>query len=664
MKFRENPNLEAALRDAADTVRLLRSLGAEDMAANLESLVKSVTSERFVIGVIGATKRGKSTLVNGLLGRGTDECAPIGRKPATSVISIFGHGPGAECRVCFKGGDHKAISESEIRLYATEEHNPGNRKSVRSIECVAPFEGLEPGVFLVDTPGAGNALEEMHNEILLGFLPNADAVVFLVTAEEPLTESELNLLRAVRAKDIKKVFFAINMVDRVDSGDLDADALAQGIEHNRKALASLESRDGVHSFATPKFYTISAKRFHEKQRDAGTEELAGDIRASIRQERVAILSQKLRERTRSVLEECERDLGEDLREATASEADLRLEIESLKKARKELERGRLGRETEFRREWSAAFSTLADSLASIRQKLHSEYAQKIEATSGFKLAGLTSTIHADVTASFSELMAMPMEECESSINQAQKKLHEHAFSIIIQTSTQLHSVTRVSSVVKASMEAGLSTLPSLLTGTVTASLPGWVGAMISSAAPVVTTFTGAAWLPWNWAAAASAVATGSASAVVHGTAAVVGTTLAVVATPLSILAFGVSVYRLVDTWRSQQDKKQNQLVVSVRELIDEAYKQVQEQLKVYRDQDGKLLDDYQVSIVTELARIEDHLEGAVASKPDESTIRALEQKHRLLTDHRARLLEGPAAEKGGSDSPQQRAIVDSLLSNS
>lgn len=642
-----------------DTTEVLEQAGLHEYASALKEAFQAVQAERFVIGVVGATNRGKSTLVNGLLGRRTDECAPIGRKPATSVISIFGHGLSAECRVCFRGGDHKAISENEIRIYATEEHNPGNRKGVRSIECVAPFEGLEPGVFLVDTPGAGNALEEMHNEILLGFLPNADAVVFLVTAEDPLKEgeSELNLLRAVRAKDIKKVFFAVNMVDRVDSGDLDADALAQGIEHNRKALASLESQDGTHSFAETKVYTISAKRFHETQRDTGTEELAGDIRASIRQERVAILSQKLRARTRSVLEECERDLGEDLRDATTSEADLRLEIEALKKARKELERGRFGRESEFRKEWSEAFSVLAENLSSTRQRLLSEYAQKIEDISPLKLGGLTSTIHADVAASFSELLAKHIGECEARINQAQKRLHDQTFSVAVQVSPQLHSAPRISSRVKSSMEAGIASLPSLVTGVVAASLPGVVGGMILSTAPTVATIVW--WNPVTWAAAAG---TGLVNTAVHGTAAAVGTTLAVIATPVSMLAFGISTYRLIEAWRAQQDKNKNGLIVSVRELIDEGYHQIQRQLEIYRTQDMKLLTDFQSSIETELARIEAHLEIVLARKPDVGTLRALEQKHRLLTDHRARLLKDSSVEKSKSGNPPQRAIIDSLVS--
>ena len=656
MKFRDHPELDAALREARDAVQILRQAGREDLVSSVEQTVQSIESERFVIGVVGATKRGKSTLVNGLLRRHTDDCAPIGRKPATSVISIFGHGPVAVCRVCFKEGGQQVISENEIRLYATEESNKGNIKQVRSIECVAPFEGLEPGVFLVDTPGAGNALEEMHNEILLGFLPNADAVVFLVTAEEPLTESELNLLRAVCSKDINKIFFAVNMVDRVDSGDLDADDLAQGINHNRAALASLETRSGDKPYAAAKFYTISAKRFHETRKDSGTEELTRDIHSNIRHERLAIITQKLQKRVQSALEECESRVGEELHDAKTSDADLRSEIAALKKARKEIDRGRLGREGEFRKEWSLAFSSLNVNLTAIRRRLHSEYAQKIEKTSALKLGSLASTIHADVAASFGELLTNHIEECEDKIIQAQQKLHDQVFQTTIQVSPQLHGSTPALSKAKASLEAGIASLPSLVTGTVVANLPAWIGSMILSAAPTVAT---AVWYnPLTWAAAAG---TGATNATVHLVGATVGTSLAVVATPLSVLAFGVSAYRFIDTWRSQQDKTKNELTVSVRQLIDDAHRQAGEQLEVYRNGDVQLLRDYQQTIDSELARLEDSLDRAMERKPDESVVRRLEDTHRMLTEHRAKLLQSAPSDGDKPASHESGSIADTIL---
>jgi len=658
MKFRDHSELKTAIRDAGEAVHILRQAGRQDLADSLEQTVQSIQGERFVIGVIGATKRGKSTLVNGLLGRRTDHCAPIGKKPATSVISIFGHGPAAECRVCFKGGGYQVISESEIRLYATEDHNKGNIKHVRSIEYIAPFEGLEPGVFLVDTPGAGNALEEMHNEILLGFLPNADAVVFMVTTEEPLTESELNLLRSARAKDIKKIFFAINMVDRVDSGDLDVDALAQGINHNRAALAALECRSGGRPYGAAKFYTISAKRFHETQQDPGTEELAMDIHTSIRDERLTIVTQKLHERIWSALEECDLRLVEELHDAKANHDDIRNEIDAIKKARKELERGRLGRETEFRREWAAAFSSLTDNLAAIRQQLHSEYAHKIETTSALRLSSLASTIHADVAASFGELLISHIKECEDKITKAQRSLHDQVYKTTVQFSPQLHCSAPALSRAKASLEAGIASLPSLVTGTVVANLPGWIGGMVLSAAPTVAT---AVWYnPLTWAAAAG---TGAANAAVHVVGATVGTTLAVVATPLSIIAFGVSAYRFVETWRSHQDKTKNDLSVSVRQLIDETNRQALEQLMVYRNGDVKLLDDYQRIIDAELARLECSLDRVLESKPDEGTIRLLEDNYRLLTAQRARLLQNGTNDSDKINTQGSRPIVDTMLRN-
>jgi hypothetical protein len=292
--------------------------------------------------------------------------------------------------------------------------------------------------------------------------------------------------------------------------------------------------------------------------------------------------------------------------------------------------------------------------------LHSEYAQKIEVTPGFKLAGLASTIHADVAASFSELLAKHIGECETRINQAKKRLHDQTFSVAVQVSPQLHSTPRISSRVKASIEAGIASLPSLVTGAVIANLPGTITGMILSTAPTVVASVW--WNPLTWAAAAG---TGAANAAVNMMGGAVGGALTVIATPLSALAFGFSAYRLIATWRALQDKNKNQLAVSVRELVDEAYLQVQRQLEVYRNQDVKLLEDYQVSIVTELARIEDHLEGALARKPDESAIHSLKQKHRLLSDRRVSLLEGSSAEKDSNGSPQQQhAIVDSLVSKS
>jgi predicted GTPase len=650
MKIKDDPQLRRAVQNARTAIRLFRSVGQVDLAKPLETLVETVEAERFVVGVIGATKRGKSTLINGLLGRGNDDCAPIARAPATNVISVFGRQEQPTCRVCFIDREQReTITESEIRLFATEQHNPGNSKKVRSIEVVAPFPGLEENVFLVDTPGAANALERMHGEVLLGFLPNADAVIFLVTAEDPLNESELELLRAVRSADVKKLFFAINMVDRVESGDLEADALAVGIQHNRAALASL-------GFHASKFYRISAKRYYEERRDPGTEELLADVRASIATERISIVVDRLTERTRTALEASEQGLSVAIEEATADVTVIEAELGSLRIGKRELERGRHGREAEFRRAWAQAFQKLESDLTAIRHQLLNEYSEKIESTPALRASPLLNTIHADVAISFQELFTVKVQECEASIEQARRRLHHDVCGIAINSGAHLQRTAGPISTAKDALEAGLAGLPALITGTVTANLPGFLATMILGSAPTVATAIW--WNPLTWAQVAL---TAGPNLAVTGIGAAVGTTLSVIATPLSILAFGYSGFRVFDSWRAQKIKQKNELAVSVRNQIEDAYKQIRDQVATYRCADIDLLATYQRAIDSEIVSLEDRLAHLLNHRPDDATIQQMRERHRLVASQKSvLLLESEPGKQATAGSPE--SLTETFIS--
>ena len=155
MQIAKKPVMEKTIRLAEEVCRTLHASGKQELSDQLSTLIEAAKAERFVIGVVGSAKRGKSTLINGLLDRADDVLAPIGKFPVTIAVSIFGHSTTPSVRVYFRDdvkGAGKEISESEIRLYACDEYNPNNEKNVRSIEAVGPFPGLEPGVYVVDTP--------------------------------------------------------------------------------------------------------------------------------------------------------------------------------------------------------------------------------------------------------------------------------------------------------------------------------------------------------------------------------------------------------------------------------------------------------------------------------------------------------------------------------
>lgn len=628
---------------------MLRDAGREDLAKSLEDAAESVRQERFVIGVMGAAKRGKSTLINGLLGRNNDDCAPIAMAPTTNAISIFGHEATPKTTVRFHNRPEQPemITESEIRFYATEKHNPKNKKGVRSIEVLAPFDGLEKGVFLVDTPGAGNALEQMHTDVLLSFLPNADAVIFLVTGEKPITDPEKVLLSTIRKNQIGKLFFAVNMVDRIDSGDITADGFAQGIQHNRQVLDSI----GLH----PKLYRISAKNYFETRHDAGTEELLHDIRETVGKERLVIQARRLRDRTSAAVEACGQALDREWQEATAGKEQWGLDLDGLRNAKTQLERGRSAREEEFRRTWSWAFSQLEDDLTNIRRQMKKDYAELIETTPALKIAALCTSLYADVVTRFGELLEPKMQDCEDAILRAQKKLSSDVQATTLRAAPQLERIATPLSLAQGAMEIALAGLPAIATATLAAGLPGWIGAMIIASAPTVAVAT---LNPLTWL---TALGSGAAATIVTTAGATFTAALTVAAAPVAFIAFGLAGYRISQAWKQQQNKNKNTLADSVREQIEEAYEQVLLQLRKCKERDSSILNSFNRELEREINSIEERLDGLIRKQPSERDILLLEERLRNFTAQAPLLLSAPASVVAPKDDTGGSALVDSLL---
>jgi hypothetical protein len=93
----------------------------------------------------------------------------------------------------------------------TESHNSKNHLGVARVEVEHPSPLLQKGVVLIDTPGIGSTLQ--HNtEATLNFLPQCDAALFLVSADPPITQVEIEFLKAVRDKVVRTLFL-MNKID-------------------------------------------------------------------------------------------------------------------------------------------------------------------------------------------------------------------------------------------------------------------------------------------------------------------------------------------------------------------------------------------------------------------------------------------------------------------
>jgi len=143
------------------------------------------------VAVLGQFKAGKSSFVNSLIGR---DVLPVGVIPVTTVITRLQFGERERAVISFYDGTAKEIPVSALDEYTSEAKNPSNQKSVETVDIELPGLADYAGLRLVDTPGLGSVFKA-HMEVSANWLPEAGAAVLAVSADRPLSENDLQLIR-------------------------------------------------------------------------------------------------------------------------------------------------------------------------------------------------------------------------------------------------------------------------------------------------------------------------------------------------------------------------------------------------------------------------------------------------------------------------------------
>ena len=400
----------------ADELATLMESRDNEVAAAVRKSAESYREHRFVLTVLGKAKRGKSTLINALLGRRDDELAPVDQLPASNVLCRFVRGDTLTARVFFRPVSpgakavHQSIAPRQIREFVTEEGNPENRRQVECVEVVGPFDDFDQDLTLVDTPGTGS-IHTYHDEIVRTVIPQSDAVLFLVTARMPLDQDELELLKQLRNADIKKIVFVINRVDQSTSEELE-----QAESHNR----SLLQQAGI---VVDQIHRISAKKaFDGSVTDSGLSTLVDEIRQLLREGKAATLAERLVSRVHLQVNPV----------LTGMEAEMALlgqSAESLERTREELVRQRskvsLQREHAERRfelAWQRALDQMALDVKNARGAVEQRLLQQINAVSVTGIGKLAKEFPSRLVAEVEEAVRPHAEQMELALQDACREL--------------------------------------------------------------------------------------------------------------------------------------------------------------------------------------------------------------------------------------------------
>src|SRR5258706_489262 len=154
---------------------------ARDVLTTLQNAILQL-DELFLLVVVGEFNAGKSALMNALLGAGQERVLAEGVTPTTSRVTLVKWGPEISEQVVDEG-------------YAIYTHPMALLRELN----------------IVDTPGT-NAVIRQHERLTEEFVPRSDLVLFVTSADRPMTESERQFLERIRAWG-KKVIVAINKAD-------------------------------------------------------------------------------------------------------------------------------------------------------------------------------------------------------------------------------------------------------------------------------------------------------------------------------------------------------------------------------------------------------------------------------------------------------------------
>lgn len=205
----------------SDNKELSSILGHEftDSLNDWKALIEKRSSEPFTLVILGDFKRGKSTIINALLGK---EIAPSNVSPETYTINEISYGEERRVDAVLENGQRMPLELTDItrdRLEVLMKMFPAKVEYL-DIKDNAP---ILKEIRIVDTPGLSD-LDDLDRQVT-EYLVNADAIMYAASSLLPFSETEQIYLAAhVQPRRFGMLYVLVNMIDALNS-QTDADKI-------------------------------------------------------------------------------------------------------------------------------------------------------------------------------------------------------------------------------------------------------------------------------------------------------------------------------------------------------------------------------------------------------------------------------------------------------
>lgn len=217
-------NLEDHRRLTHESLHLLRSLrkhsdglALPEVSTRLAEVIGRVEGDVFRIAVVGEFKRGKSTLINALLGQ---EILPADVLPCSATLNRVTYGLQPRVELVFRPDASGVRRKEEIAADKLAEYvtklTPDSEKRASDIEeaiVYHPVRFCRDKADIIDTPGLND--DQAMTQVTMGVLPQVDAALFVILAQSPFSGYEGDFLNKLLTEDLGRVIFVVNRIDEI-----------------------------------------------------------------------------------------------------------------------------------------------------------------------------------------------------------------------------------------------------------------------------------------------------------------------------------------------------------------------------------------------------------------------------------------------------------------
>lgn len=203
--------------------RICKKMDLEDHAKALKEVSARLQNHVFRIGIMGEFKRGKSTVINALLGQ---EIVPADVLPCSATLNRIVWDASPHAQINFKKGPDgqarpsKNVPVEELSSYVTKltEESEEQASEVEDAVVYYPCKFCQNGVEIIDTPGLND--DERMDAVSEKVIPTLDAIIMVVVPGSPFSISEANFVRnKIMTSDLSRLIFVVNKIDTIRERD-------------------------------------------------------------------------------------------------------------------------------------------------------------------------------------------------------------------------------------------------------------------------------------------------------------------------------------------------------------------------------------------------------------------------------------------------------------